>query len=177
MNDTANIYEPKEQPETADAYCDQLIADGLTYSVQFVPWNQSRNRDDKTPSLNWLVTIGRAGRGSLTTDYMQGIGHAPGYKPLQRVTVDIQNQWEAIANTGRNRHGKAKLPKLRDVLYSLVSDSDVLEHSCFDDWADCYGYDTDSREAERIYRACLDIALQLRQLIDLNEAREAFEDY
>ena len=51
----------------------------LTVAAVFVPFSQSRNKAEKSPSLNWRVTVKRDGRDVLTTDYMAGIAHCPGY--------------------------------------------------------------------------------------------------
>lgn len=71
-------------------------------------------------------------------------------------------------------------PKTIDVLYSLSMDSDVLESSGFEEWASNFGYETDSRKADSIYRACLEIALKLKAVIGndgLEQLRLAFQDY
>lgn len=72
------------------------------------------------------------------------------------------------------------LPDVADVLYSLVSDSRVLDSGGFEEWASDCGYDADSRSAEVTYRACLEIALKLRAAIGeagLETLQTAFEDY
>ena len=51
----------------------------LTVEAQFVPFSQSRNKDEKRKSLNWRVTVKRDGRNVLSTDYSAGIAHCPGY--------------------------------------------------------------------------------------------------
>lgn len=59
-------------------------------------------------------------------------------------------------------------------------DSDVLESSGFEEWASNFGYETDSRKADSIYRACLEIALKLKAVIGndgLEQLRLAFQDY
>lgn len=66
------------QPELTPA--DAIAALGLTIDCVFVPFSQSRNRAEKTPNLNWVVTVKRNGRDVLTTDYSAGMGHCPGYK-------------------------------------------------------------------------------------------------
>ncbi len=172
-----------DQPETAEQYCRDLIETrGITYNAEFVPLSQSRNAGEEPPTLNWRVTIGGPGKQALITDYMQGVGHLPKYNHYERSVVYRHYVIEACEK-GRWNFGnqlipvRVKPPTFHDVLYCLVSDAEVLEYVCFEDWAECYGYDTDSRKAEDIYKACLKIALQLRQLIDLSEAREAFEDY
>ena len=57
-------------------------------------------------------------------------------------------------------------PKLADVLDCLASDAAGYENaSTFEDWAEEYGYDTDSRKAERMYRTIKRQAEQLRRTI------------
>ena len=72
------------------------------------------------------------------------------------------------------------LPDPLDVLYSIVSDSDVLNYSTFEDWAENLGYDPDSRRAESTYRECLKHAIALRVAIGsdgLDRLQAAFQDY
>lgn len=171
-------------PQTA------IEALGLTVSAVFVPQSQSRNaKEVKTPSdlsLNWRVTVNRNGRPVIETDYMQGIGHVPAYNRRDLGHANSLLRFEALkkeAETGRHSQGLARplpAPTAADVLYSLCSDAGALDYASFEDWAADFGFDTDSREAERIYRACLDIGLKLRAAIGdagLEQLREAFQDY
>lgn len=182
-------------PGDLQATVDRL---GLTVTSIFVPWSQSRNKGKKQPSLNWQVTLQKGGRDILTTDYMAGSGHCPAYKapakglhgmggPNSLIRHEAIN-WECEhgrtarigQGTGMTFGGAAIVPSLLDVIYSLVMDSDVLESVGFEDWASNYGYNVDSRQAEKTYRACLEIALKLRNGIGeaaLAELREAFAEY
>ena len=64
-------------------------------------------------------------------------------------------------------------PTLEDVLECLVMDSAYIDRaSSFEEWADEFGYDTDSRKAEKIYKACKDQYENLQYLFG-----EAFEDF
>ena len=185
----------------------KMVADlGLVMESEFVPFSQSRNKDDKHPSLNWKVTIKRMAKidgeykpGServiLTTDYMAGCAHTAAYKASIKVlgnrdSVDRQAAIDAECERGAAfsrfwmgnvlTDGAAHEPDILDVLYSLVSDSDVLDHSTFEDWANEFGYGADSRKAESIYRACLEIALKLRNGLgetELTKLRDAFQGY
>ena len=165
--------------DKAQQYVDSL---DIQYQAEFVPQSRSRNAGDRHPSLNWRVTVGDP---PIETDYMQGIAHMPGYKHSERLALYHDRLKSDAAERGRRVYGtypfrqgsRLAAPKLVDVLYSLVMDSDALNYSTFEEWADCFGYDTDSREAEKIYKQCLEIALQLRQIIDLDAAQEAFQDY
>jgi hypothetical protein len=162
---------------------------GITMKAEFVPQSKSRNAGEKSPSINWGVTITN-GRVSLTTDYMQGIAHLPHYQHRFANKLFYDEAVRDACETGRSRLipgnvavgpsvliPKLQPPSLDDVLYSLVLDADVINYATFEEWANEFGYDPDSRAAEAIYRSCLEIALKLRQLIDLDAAREAFQEY
>lgn len=49
-------------------------------------------------------------------------------------------------------------PTVADVMYCVLSDASARHHGSFEDWAADYGYDDDSRKAERIYNRCLKTA-------------------
>ncbi len=177
---------------------------GLTVETQFVPFSQSRNKAEKHPSLNWSVTLWRDTPGAkdrkrqpiLTTDYMAGSGHCPSSKAsIKRlgspncimrdsaIRHECETGKEAVMMEGINHiasRGQPLQPDLCDVLYSLASDSDAIDCSTFEEWANNLGYEPDSRKAESIYRACLEIALKLRAAIGdagLAELREACQDF
>lgn len=155
---------------------------GLTMSAEFVPFSRSRNAkpvESKGPSkaskpwrsLNWRIALSHRGREILSTDYSAGEAHAPSYKHGDRsadraeaVAIEIETGKVAHFVPGGvvAGHKPVPAPPLGNVLQSLASDSDVVDAGGFESWARDYGYDTDSRSAEAIYRACLDIALKLR---------------
>jgi hypothetical protein len=57
-------------------------------------------------------------------------------------------------------------PEVADVLDCLASDASGIENAkTFEDWAGEYGYDTDSRRAERTYRICVKQAEKLKQFL------------
>lgn len=74
----------------------------------------------------WVCCL-RRGKMSMRVTYKLGIGHAD------------------------------NPPELPDVLYSLALDADdfcTSDVPTFEQWAGIYGYNTDSRTAEKAYRAC-----------------------
>ena len=123
----------------------------------------------------------------LTTDYSAGIAHCPSYDTSTfrgQVTVDGKTalEWETENGTKwrDGLRGAPILPDTLDVVNSLILDSDVLNYPTFEEWAGDLGYDPDSRKGEAIYRACLEIALKLRNVIGedgMTQLREAFQDY
>lgn len=214
----------------------EALADlALTVESVFVPFSQSRHKDEPHKTLNWRVTVKRNGRDILTTDYSAGIMHCPGYKRAaapagyrgldrrnyggkpypgtfsmyRRATAaealsDYQEAISAaecesgLAMEYYSQYGAADfkprkerapgsdrskvvpiLPDPESVIYCLVMDSSVLDCGGFEYWADDYGYDTDSRKAETIYRERLDLALKLRAGIGeegLRKLQVAFQD-
>lgn len=185
----------KNQKDAIRAILERL---NLSVSAKFVPFSQSRNKDEKSPSLNWIVTVQRNGRDVLTCDYMAGMAHCPSYKKKPPAAWDRPTRmWQPLAcaeecengyalgiftSWGGFRHDKAKpiLPDAVDVFYSLIMDSSVLDYGGFEGWADEFGYDADSRKAMAIYQACLEIALKLRAAIGesgMEQLQTAFQDY
>ena len=55
-----------------------------------------------------------------------------------------------------------KSPTVQEVLNCLASDSAGVEESGFEDWCNEYGYDNDSRTAERIFKACQSYVAKLK---------------
>lgn len=180
----------KPQPATLAAALEQH---GVTITADFVPFSQSRNKDEKSTyyknfpqySLNWRVTVHHKGRAILTTDYMQGMGNCPSYKANARMTSDYVKAISQECETGRTYHWngpgkKIEPPPASDVLYSLLLDAEAINAGSFEEWAADYGYDPDSRKAEAIYRQCLEYGLKLRATLGedvLAQLREAAEGY
>lgn len=176
----------------------------VTMRAQFVPFSHSRNKAEKHKSLNWVVTLARGGRDFLITDYSAGRGHCPAQtsKPPSRWPYSATD-WRPRASDWECEHGyradwstyngdferwrggamsrtkeQPIKPDLCDVLYSLSSDTSVLDAGGFENWAEYFGYD--SRTAEATYKACIDIALKLRGAVGdtgMRELAEVCQDY
>jgi hypothetical protein len=146
-----------------------------------------KNKDLVGIQLKYEIELRYKGRHVLTTPYSMGIGHVPGMSKLlaSPVTMDGWNLAKDCFSKGTSvaqlAQGATQVkPKKEDVIHCLIMDTDVLDHSGFEDWADNYGYDTDSRKAETIYQICLELALKLRNAIGqdkLDQLRNAFQDY
>jgi hypothetical protein len=55
-------------------------------------------------------------------------------------------------------------PDAASVIYSLCSDARVIEYS-FEEFCSEFGYDSDSRKAERTYNACVKMAPKVRKFL------------
>lgn len=179
-----------------------LQAAGLTYTATFVPQSASRNSAEIQPTLNWRVSLKRQYlpdmpvANCIAVDYTQGIGHLPkvsipGPASGYYVRSLLAQREKQAAETGKaaERYSEnmggwigAKPivpPPLADVLYSLLLDGSASDEA-FDDWCANFGYDTDSRKAEKTYDQCRDIGRSLERMFsraDLAELRELFSDY
>ena len=155
---------------------------GLTYDARFVPQSLSRNSGNRTPSLNWRVTIGRTGRKPVATDYTQGIGCLPGWPAYPGNPRSLANDEADREAAERVRWGgrvkgdfapgprrSIPAPLLADVLYSLVQDTDVLGYDSFESWAPEVGFDPDSRKAEAIWHECRKLGQAFRALFTAEE--------
>lgn len=164
---------------------------GLRLESKFIPFSQSRNKNEKYPSLNWVVTLYQNDRKILSTDYMAGSAHCPSYNNKKVKGYDKDQLIKKECETGfacvymwslnyisENRK-KPILPDIKDVLYSLLIDSDALNYE-FSEWASNFGYEEDSRKAEKIYNECVNHGLQMLRVLgqeNIQELREVYQDY
>lgn len=164
----------------------------VTVESVFVPWSKSRyfvpNAKIQDRKLNWRITVKVDGRAILETDFSAGIGHAPSYKwkpsilDAESMEYEVEHgmEYEEVEHGRQRRKNMPILPDSCDVLASLALDSDVLNYSSFEEWAPDFGYDSDSRAAEKIYNNCMKIALQIRNGLGedgLKALTEAVADY
>jgi len=161
----------------------------LSVTFQFIPFSQSRNKAEKMPSLNYKATVLCNGKELFTTDYMSGCAHCPSYKQ-GKLSIGENNAIKQECETGfkimkgfdsTSYLSENKIiPGIVDFFYCISSDCDVLNYSSFEDWAENFEYETDSRSAEKIYDVCLKQALAMRNAIGetgLTQLQEAFQDY
>lgn len=58
-----------------------------------------------------------------------------------------------------------KEPRIESVLSCMASDSASIDNACYEDWCRNLGYDTDSRTAERTYKACEHQSARLKRFL------------
>lgn len=108
---------------------------GITADVEYTDTNPNME-DSRYPMNHWKVTLRRS-------------------NPRRQMTV--------LFSTGLGISGQ---PDADDVLNCIISDAAGIENAQgFEDWASEYGYDEDSRKAERIYKACQREARKLSQFL------------
>ncbi len=122
---------------------DYITANGITARVR---------RIDSRPGTDW----GPGARHFRVTLERNDITKWPGKR-----RIDVQFS-QGSAHTVD--------PTAADVLDCLASDASGAEQS-FEDWCSDYGYDTDSRKAEKTYKACVSIRERLMAFLgaDFND--------
>jgi hypothetical protein len=111
-------------------------------------------------------------------DFITGAGITMTSKPADNnPNMDnsaAMHHWRCTLKAGRSRWtvpfsmGSALLhePTSAEVLDCLASDASGYENAhSFEDWCSDYGYDTDSRKAERTYRVLGQQAHKLKKLL------------
>jgi hypothetical protein len=169
-------------------------SNNLTMTSIFVPFSASRSRLERHKSLNFIVTLS-SNTGSISTDYMKGNGHlemtiSPTYRDHVSIkNLDLLRAKNECCETGKYHNGfsgnieikrvsgkavKFPTPTIDEVLYSLNNDSDVANYS-FEEWAENYGYDSDSISANNIYLACQKTAKEFRKMLSSRQRAELTE--
>lgn len=173
-----------EQEETRRTMADYCRDKGITVTCEPIPARTDGSADDWDASaFHWRVTLHRGER-TLITEYSRGSAHAtlkrvPEWMPGEWV-ICHRNELRPTRAYGRGVRVWCKVtptpPTVEDVLDSLRSDAATVQWCTFADWCRDLGYDTDSRTAERIYRACQDIATRLRVFLGVADVDAEFAD-
>jgi hypothetical protein len=129
------------------------------------------------------VTIRRGEKAVWEGPYRMGLGNFPEFKDLigRNLTVHAEDEiWASVKQRNPRRIFRTR-PSLPDVLFSLLSDgSAFFDAESFEEWADNYGFDTDSRKAERMFQECMETGRKLSRAFnaaEITELRDAFADY
>ena len=125
----------------------------------------------------WQVTLTRAGQ-SMHTSYRTGLGHRiPNWGKIAHdrgfwPNKQEMEQMKQKAMMSRNGdkwlidYCDHKTPELANLLDSLASDASCYDNARnFEDFCSDLGYDEDSRKAEAIYRACGELAKELKYFL------------
>jgi hypothetical protein len=101
-----------------------------------------------------LKKLNNSDKREMIVTYSKGLG----------LVVKARRSWE---------NDKPIPPQVTEVLDNLASDAQGVEDvRSFEEWADNYGYDTDSRKAEEVYKVCLRQAKELQDFL----GREAYNE-
>lgn len=132
---------------------------GIYMRTSRVPENPLMNGGMPEGSAHFHVTL-KCDDKSFCTYYSVGPGiieHWVKAKyPMVRSKLKGLNPKTVLYQETLQQNSGRYAPSIEDVLQCLHSDFVGIQDYCgFEDWAECFGYDTDSREAERTYNICL----------------------
>lgn len=173
-------YQRNERRKMSDAIRSQvsefLSEKGIAFAAVFVGAKIKRDTDPKGWECDeWRVSLTREGR-KIETAYYTGTGQRKQVKPMPqppyRKGTIAYEEWAKTAF-------KEQAPHAADVLHSLTLDAEAIDQS-FADWADNFGYDSDSIKARNTYDACCAIGQQLRAMFsreEMDTLREMLQDY
>ena len=150
---------------------------GLIFSFVQLLTRTSNDTDWPDGAVHFQVCVTRDTR-HYAVEYSAGPGcvehwarEQKGVRPWSR---DLRAPRKSVAYAeGLAKASKAYKPDPADVLQSLQVDCSVSYHDTFEDWASEFGYDLDSRKAERTYDACRKTAKAMRDVL----GAELFETF
>jgi hypothetical protein len=95
-----------------------------------------------------------------------------------RKLFKVQLSYKKRKLTTEYQCGSGFEPTVTDVVSCLISEEDCGNYS-FEEFCRCFDYNTDSRKAEKTWKACQKNGKKLRNLLreDLPNFQEAFQDY
>lgn len=127
-------------------------------------------------------------RFTFTTEYRQGAAYRVYCQMMHNLGISTDRPTKKRVNLQAKlnydeqqalKHSVPINPTMVGVLYCLVQDaSAVVNGELFEDFCGEFGYDTDSRSAEKAFLACRDTYHALKRLgLDLETLSELFKDY
>lgn len=119
-------------------------------------------RTDSNPSMDndrdmdhWKCTFTKRTTATQQVDL--------GADRFENKTRTFSQKMTVTFSMGYGHNGKA--PKADEVIDCLASDSNSVDQSDFEEWCSELGYDSDSRKAEKTYKACEHIAKRLKSFL------------
>jgi hypothetical protein len=169
--------------KTQTTLAEFIKANGITMTCQQTPKNP--HMDSSIPMDHWFCSIRNQSGAIIGIHFSTGTGLRK-----ERDGLGKKMTWEQYISrpnhgSGGNykqtvHHSKLRAdyefylssrmtptaPEVADVLDCLASDASGVENSRdFEEWCSEYGYDTDSRKAEKTYRICAAQAEQLKSFL------------
>lgn len=162
--------------ETADQMSIQQFVSrhGITLDAKPVSLCAEWTVDDKH-AQSWECTL-KCGKREMVTSFTKGSGHRTWNKLRYHGGVDRPRGHAAGQPAqlpwGASTYDKQRFyawtaptpPTAEEVLDCLASEASAMDQS-FEDWASDFGYDVDSRKAEKAYNACREQGFALRKLL------------
>lgn len=102
----------------------------------------------------------------IKIDYADSNKNVPDWKDANHYKITLKKGNKTLSTYFSQGYGITEEPTTEDVLNALASDSSGIENArSFEDWASEYGFDTNSRKAERIFHICEKQADKLKNFL------------
>jgi hypothetical protein len=170
----------QHEPTELEAAIAALPEGTIKYETVFVPyskvsaerkasWGKSSSGNKPVLFLTWETSINgekfeySAGIGHISNAELRKLATKSGWTIYEKEALEAWVDGKHLSPSGGYRLKQIapqKPPTLADVLSSLLLDSSALGAS-FEEWADNYGFDKDSRAAEKIYNASRESSYRL----------------
>jgi len=151
----------KADYEKALAY---LKEQGIDFEFKTVPENPAWGKDS-WEKFNFLL-IFKKGKETFTSYFSES--HK---EPFSLGKMTIADHKKAVERL----EVENKYPDIFGALNCFVSDSDCLEYD-FEEWCDNLGFDSDSRKAEKTYKACISQTKGFKKLFDVESVANYLEE-
>ena len=102
---------------------------------------------------------------TMDVEYSDYNKNDPEWMDANHYKVTLKHNKKRFTTYFSQGYGIKGEPKPEDVLNCLASDSASIENArSFEEWAGEFGYDTDSRKSEKIYKVCQKQAEKIKAL-------------
>jgi hypothetical protein len=102
----------------------------------------------------------------ITAEWADQNKNAPDWKDANHFKVRLTHKGKQLTTYFSQGYGISGEPTAESVIDCLASDSAGIENARnFEEWADEYGYNTDSRSAESLFRVCEKQADKLKNFL------------
>jgi hypothetical protein len=187
--DRASMNTQTTEPQTMNTPTLAETAAALGFTIE--AGTPTPHNADGWIAIEYPVTLSRHGKPVISTTYKMGIGHFEkqtlshiaktfrpventirknGFSVIRRLQPKDQNTaLEIITAAARNYKMQ---PELANVVAALLMDgSPDFDAETFENWAVNYGYDTDSRTAEKTYSECVRTGQAIRRAVSADELK------
>lgn len=165
-----NLMESGKYKQAAKLFIERT---GLTIHTVYLHTVKNKWREeDKPPHVYnavFNVTFTRADRQPFTFEFTNSMADSFKSVSIHNMSYDDKKALEHFARSPKNlRYGSYARVNKRLDNYSILSCMLLIDGD-FDDFCADFGYDTDSKSAERIYQECLRQSHALRAIFDHDE--------
>lgn len=146
-----------------------LSSSGVSVGMTLQNYNPNEKDEWRRIAAHWTVAIKSKSGRSQTFDYWLGSGNwtwrnsSRGYLPAGAIAIGGRTRTpaECLSSTSPYFSDKEAIiqrctcspPRIAEVLDCIIGDGGACDCT-FEEWASDFGFDPDSRSAEKIYRQC-----------------------